>query len=464
MPEQRILLLEDEKLIRWSVRERLAGEGYRVGEAQTGEEALRRLTREDWDLLLLDHRLVDTTGLEILRWVRAERPELMVVMMTAFGTEADAIEAMKLGAFQYLTKPVNLDELSLVVQEALEMQQLRRELEQFRRERKTVQEKIHLVGQSAALQEIRSRIETLAVCPARPILLVGELGTGKNLVGKAIHQRGMRAGRPFVTVPCRGVSGRPLDMELFGQESCAGGHREGLLELVAGGTLFLDKIGEMDLSVQGKLLRVLREQTFRRMGGRQDIPLDVAVIAATRLHLEDAVLRGRFLRGLHHQLMATEIDLPPLRRRREDIPLLVEHLRARFAAELQKDKLQFSPGAVECLVQAPWPGNIRELMSVIKRVMILQERDVIEAADLSASLRMNSRPPAVAPSPRPGALRPGGSATLESLEREAIQAALKKTGHNQVQAARLLGITRDRLRYRLRKLGLAVPARSRRPR
>jgi DNA-binding NtrC family response regulator len=458
MGKERILILEDEKLIRWSIREMLEQAAYEVVEAQTGKEALSRLSANDFDLLLLDYRLPDATGIEILEWVRSEMPEISVIMMTAYGTVETAVQAMKLGVFDYLTKPVNLEELSVLVSKALETTRLRREVHRLRNEQRAIHGDIQLIGRSSALGEVLSLIEKIVASQATTVLIEGESGTGKNLVAKAIHYGSTRAERPLVTITCSAITETLLESELFGHErgafTDAKMQKKGLLELADGGTAFLDEIGEMGPSMQAKLLRFLEDRTFKRVGGTRDIHVDVRVIAATNRNLEEAVRAGRFREDLYYRLKVIPILLPPLRDRREDIPILVQHFLDHYNREFHKNARTVSPEAMEVLIRYPWHGNIRELKNVIERIMILEDKLAIDVSDLPESLRNGRGGSESSQGQRfQGALALGGM-TLEDMEREAIRAALEQTGNNQVRAARLLGITRDTLRYRLKKFGM----------
>jgi DNA-binding NtrC family response regulator len=459
MAKERILLVEDEKLIRWSIRERLKEEGFQVAEAETGEDAFRHMQEEDLDLLVLDYRLPDTTGLQILERVRGEMPEVSVVMMTAYGTVESAVQAMKLGAFDYLTKPVNLDELSVVVQKALETTRLRREVRRLRTEQKETYGRFQIIGRSPAMREVLDMVQKVRTSQATTVLLEGESGTGKNVVAKGIHYGSPRADRPFVTITCSALTETLLESELFGHErgafTDAKGQKKGLLEVADGGTAFLDEIGEMGPAMQAKLLRVLEEKTFKRVGGTRDIAVDVRVIAATNRVLEDVVREGRFREDLFYRLKVIPIHLPPLRDRREDIPLLAQFFLDGFNREFRKNTRGIAPDAMEFLVNYGWPGNIRELRNVLERIMILEDTEQIELTHLPLSIRQGSREGAGASDAGTAEFQaPLGSMTLEEIERQAICQALEKASQNQVRAARLLGISRDTLRYRMKKFGL----------
>jgi len=459
MRRERILIVEDEKLIRWSVKSRLEEEGYLVSEAEDGRTAFGLLAADDYDLIMLDYRLPDITGLELLAKVREEMPEISVVMMTAYGTVESAVQAMKLGAFDYLTKPVNLEELVVIVHKALEATSLRREVRRLRSEQREHQGTLQLVGESAPMRDVMELVEKICVSQATTVLLEGHSGTGKNVVAKAIHYGSPRADRPFVTITCSALTETLLARELFGHErgafTDAKIQKKGLLEVADGGTAFLDEIGEMGLSMQSKLLRFLEDKTFKRVGGTRDIQVDVRIVAATNRDLEEAVADGKFREDLYYRLKVIPIRLPTLTERREDIPLLVMHFLEQFNEMLRKNTSEVSPQAMQRLMAYGWPGNIRELRNVIERIMILENKERIELADLPRSIR-EAEPAVGAPGARSGepASIAVGEMTLDQMEKQAIHQALEKAGQNQVRAARLLGISRDTLRYRMKKFGL----------
>jgi DNA-binding NtrC family response regulator len=421
------------------------------------------MEEEDSDLLVLDYRLPDTTGLKILERVRVEMPEISVVMMTAYGTVESAVQAMKLGAFDYLTKPVNLDELSVVVQKALETTRLRREVRRLRTEQRETHGKIQLLGRSPAMREVLELVQKVRSSQATTVLLEGESGTGKNVVAKSIHYGSPRADRPFVTITCSALTETLLESELFGHErgafTDAKGQKKGLMEAADGGTVFLDEIGEMGPAMQAKLLRVLEEKTFKRVGGTRDIEVDVRVIAATNRVLEEVVRAGHFREDLFYRLQVIPIHLPPLRDRVEDIPLLAQFFLDGFSREFRKSTSGISSAAMEMLVRYPWPGNIRELRNALERIMILEDTEQIDVPHLPLSIRQISKDsPVPAEADGDGLQVALGAMTLEEIERRAISMALEKSNHNQVQAARLLGISRDTLRYRMKKFGLVEAA------
>jgi DNA-binding NtrC family response regulator len=451
---ERILIVEDEKLIRWAIKARLEQDGYTVVEAEDGRRTFAALAERDADLVILDFKLPDQSGLDVLERLRREAPDVSVLMMTAFGTVESAVQAMKLGAFDYLTKPVNLDELVLIVQKALETTRLRREVHRLRSERREVQDRVRLIGTSPPWTAVLELVGKICRSQATTVLIEGESGTGKNVVAKAIHHGSPRAERPFMNITCSALTETLLESELFGHErgafTDAKTQKKGLLEVADGGTVFLDEIGEMGPAMQVKLLRFLEEKTFRRVGGTREILVDVRIVAATNRDLERAVQNAEFRGDLFYRLKVIPIRLPPLRERTADIPPLVEHFLAEFNQEFHKRTTAVSPEAMARLCAYEWPGNVRELRNVIERIMILEDKERIETDDLPRAL-LAARAGAA---PAGAATLPIGSMTLEEMERRAIDQALEQAGRNQVQAAKILGISRDTLRYRMKKFGM----------
>jgi two-component system, NtrC family, response regulator AtoC len=451
MSTANVLIVDDEELIRWSLRERLRREGYVVSEAGTGAGALEQVTAGGVDLVLLDFRLPDTDGLAVLRRIKELTPDALVVLMTAYSTVENAVEAMRLGAYHYVNKPFNLDEISLVVEKALETSRLRREVRTLRSSQGREYGFDAIIGASPAMVRAKTLLARVASSPASTVLLMGETGTGKDLAAKAIHYNSDRAARPFVNITCSALPEQLLESELFGHErgafTDARQQKRGLFETADGGTVFLDEIGEMMPGLQSKLLRFLEEKTFKRVGGLADVRVDVRVIAATNRHLEEEVEAGKFREDLFYRLQVMPILLPALRERAGDIPLLVSYYVDRYNREFKKRVRGATPDALALLEQYRWPGNIRELRNTIERAMLLMDRDWIEPEDLSTLVR----------SAAVQFRLPAEGVVLEDVERQLLMQALERSGGNQTHAGQLLGINRDQVRYRIEKFGLARP-------
>ncbi len=462
MSVERILVVDDEKLLRWSLRERLLREGFEVLEADSAAAARHVLSTDDVDLILLDYRLPDATGVDLLREWTETQADIPVILMTAYSSVETAVEAIKLGAFDYINKPFNQDEMVLNIHKALETSRLRREVRAVRRLQEEKYGLSNIVGDSPAMRDVFKMINKVGRSAASTVLITGESGTGKDLVAKAIHYASDRAGGSFMNITCSALPDTLLESELMGHErgafTDAKTSKQGLFELADNGSLFLDEIGDMGILLQAKLLRFLEEKTFKRVGGVRDIKVDVRIIAATNRDLSKAVAEGRFREDLYYRLKVIPITLPPLRERTEDIPRLVEHLMDQFNREFRKNCRGMSAPALALLRQHSWAGNVRELRNVIERAMILEDKEVLDVEDLPDEIRrLTPAPPMGSPEPRAernGFVLPETGYPLERMELEMVRQALERSAGNQTRAARLLSISRDALRYKIKKFNL----------
>jgi len=451
----RILIVDDESNARNALAEILREEGYSCETAADGFKGLGRFSDFEPDLLLTDLKMPGMDGVELLRRVREVSPGLPVIVMTAFGAVDSAVQAMRSGAIDYMTKPIRTDELLLVVERALGEHRLRREAHELR---ERLQERFkfdNVIGSSPPMQQVLKVVAQVAASRAT-VLLSGESGTGKELIAAAIHHRSGRSTGPFIKLHCAALAESLLESELFGHEkgafTGAERRREGRFEQANGGTLFLDEIGDIAPSVQVKLLRVLQEHEFERVGGNQTIHADARVIAATNRDLKSMVADGRFREDLYYRLNVINVSLPTLRERRTDIPMLALHFLERFAKENSKAVERISEAALARLVSYAWPGNVRELENVIERAVVLADAGSIEPSHL---------PPEVVPSPTSGAPRIPG-ASMADIERYAILTTLEAQGGSTSKAAEVLGISVRKIQYKLQEYGAApksgVPA------
>jgi two-component system, NtrC family, response regulator AtoC len=455
MRKSRVLVIDDEQMIRWSVEQTLSAVGHDVIGAATAAEGLAAFRRTLPQVVFLDVRLPDGDGLSVLGKIKEESThETAVIVMTAYGEVRTAVEAMRLGALDYLKKPFDFDELEVLVNRALETTDLKREVGELREEKKRTYSSDNIVGHSEKMQTVLSLLDKIAASNAATVLIQGENGTGKDLFAHAIHYRSRRATGPFVDIGCTAMPETLLESEVFGYEkgafTDARATKRGLLELANGGTLFLDEIGDMPLSSQAKLLRVLDNKRFKRLGGTEDHQVDVRIVAATNKDLEVAVRERRFREDLYYRLKVIPVVLPPLRQRRDDIPALLQHYMEKYGTEFHKDFRQVSEAALRLLLDYPWPGNVRELRNLVERIMILESGDTILPEHLPPEMCAGTRSSTSQPS---YALPPSGIC-LEEVEKEFVRQALDLAQGNQTRAAQLLSISRDALRYRMQKFGL----------
>jgi two-component system, NtrC family, nitrogen regulation response regulator GlnG len=465
-----ILVADDEDSLRWVLEKGLRGAGYDVTAVKDGAAAVRAVETTAFDLVFLDVRMPGMDGLAALARMREIRADACVVVMTAHGTMETAIQAMQRGAYDYLTKPFDLDEVLLLAERALEARRLTQEVARLRTGLQEVREFSALIGRHPRMQDVYKTIGRIAGTDVT-VLLRGESGTGKELVARAIHHYSRRAGRPFVAVSCAAIPGTLLESEMFGHErgafTDAKERRLGKFELAHAGTLYLDEIGDMPLELQTKLLRALQERTIERLGGHEPIRIDVRVLAATNRELEALMRDGRFREDLYYRLNVVTLNLPPLRERRRDIALLVEHFLAKYAAEL--GECGVAPEALDRLVGHDWPGNVRELENVVQRAMVMATGGVILPEHLPIGPVSAAASVAVDASLEEiierklvecvRGLREHASANLYDLmvglvEKPLLRAVLRETGGNQVRAAQILGINRNTLRKKLTEHGI----------
>jgi DNA-binding NtrC family response regulator len=454
MALRRVLVVDDEELIRWSLVQRLRADGHEVIEAGTGAEALEK-AQMGVDLVLLDYKLPDEDGLSVLRKIRELDPDTLVIMLTAHKGVETVVVAMKAGAFDYATKPFDLEDVAVRVSHALETTRLRRELRLLKDTLSRPFGLGSIIGESAPMQQLKALVRRVSTSPASTVLLTGESGTGKDLIAKVIHYLSDRAGRPFINITASAMPEHLLESEMFGHErgafTDARQQKRGLLEQADEGTLFLDEIGEMLPILQAKLLRFLEEKAFRRVGGNVDIKVDVRVIAATNRDFEEQVKSGKFREDLYYRLNVLRIEVPPLRDRMEDLPLLAQHFVGTFAREFKRPVKGLSPAAEAALRAYSWPGNVRELRNLIERAVLLSEGAMLAPSDFD-SLH-TSRRTGGGDAPSAFAL-PAGGVNLEDVEKTLVAQALDRAHGNQTRAAALLGLHRDQIRYRMEKFGL----------
>jgi len=451
MSKPSILIVEDEKLIRWTLRQRFNEEGYAVDEAATASEGLAKLSDEIFDLVMLDYKLPDMTGLEVLRKLRETDKDLVVLMLTAYSNVENAVEAMKLGAIDYVGKPFKMDELMLTVAKALETTRLKRELRDLRAKMKEEYGFDRILGRCPAMKTLFGVICDVAKSGSSTVFIRGESGTGKDLVAKTIHYNSDRAPRPFMNITCTAIPEALLESELFGHErgafTDAKQQKRGLIEMADGGTVYLDEVGDMPPALQAKLLRFLEEKAFRRVGGLKDISVDVRVIAATNRDVKKLIAQGQFREDLFYRLNIIGLDLPSLRERGDDIRLLAEYYVDLFARELKRPIKGLASAAIKKLTSYSWPGNVRELRNALERAMLLCKHSKIEADDLVME-------PMTGSVPLDAFKLPDAGIDLAAVEELLVRQALSRTENNQTKAAKLLRLTRDQLHYRVVRYGI----------
>ena len=456
-----ILIIDDQKLIRDSLKSALKDEGYKVFVAETGIQGLTVLKKENIDLILLDLKLPDSNGIDILKQIKTANPDSIVIMMTGYGTIENAVAAMKLGAFDYINKPFKSKHISTIIKLALETQKLQKEVEGLREKTKSLYEADKIIGKSKEIHAVQDMITKVSQTGSSTVLIQGESGTGKELVAKAIHYNSPRWNGPFIEINCSAIPYSLLESELFGYEqgafTDAKRTRQGLFEQSEGGTLFLDEIGDMDLVMQAKLLNVLQEKKFRRLGGHKTIQVNARIIAATNHHLRDYVRLNKFREDLYYRLNVLSICLPPLRERKEDIILIAKYFIEALNQDYRKKVKGMDEDAVKAMINYSWPGNVRELRNTIERIMIIDNPEVISLKHLPREILDEA-----CPESRTGISElelPDSGFDLKEFTNEMqakfIRQALLRAKGNKTEAARLLNLDRFSLRYLISKNKLA---------
>ena len=448
--KKKILIVDDDATFRLTLKAHLSEAGYEIVEAEDGGGAVELVRNTLFDLILLDLRMHTLSGEETLQRIKAISPGVPVIIITAYATVKTAVETLKQGAFDYLIKPLDMDELLMTVEKAIKYY----ELEEENRELKTrIAGQFHfssIIGRSKKMREVLE-ILTLAAPSDATILILGESGTGKELIANAIHENSPRKDKAFVKVNCAALPENLLESELFGHErgafTGATSARKGRFELADGGTIFLDEIGDMSLATQAKILRVLQEKEFERLGSSKPIKVDVRIIAATNRNLEQAIREGTFRQDLYFRLSVVTIELPPLRERREDIPALAQHFLKKYAEKNQRLVKGFAPKTMDLFMRYDWPGNIRELENTVERAVILCREEYVQPHCLPRQFQALLDED----TPETG-VRPGHS--IREVERELILKTLEQTGGNRTRAAEILGITRRALQYKLKEYGI----------
>jgi len=443
-----ILVVDDDHAHRTMLRTLLRGWGFRIEEADDGDTAVQKVRDQAFDLVLMDIRMVRMSGPEALKAVKALNPAIPIIIMTAYSSVETAVETLKNGAYDYLTKPLDFDELRLSMERAMDHTRLREENRVLRERLGDHFDRRNLIGRSSAMIRVLETVSQVAPSEAT-VLISGESGTGKEMIAGAIHYNSPRKDGPFVKINCAAITETLLESELFGHEKGAftGAHRrkEGRFRQAHGGSLFLDEISEMSLAMQVKLLRVLQEREVTRVGGEEVIPVDVRIIAATNKDLDEEIRQDRFREDLYYRLNVVSIPMPPLRERREDIPLLAQHFLGRFSKANHKVISGFTPRAMDQFLRHSWPGNVRELMNAVERAVVLSRSNVLTEQDLTGihgQARTEDDRTTDDEGPAP--------LSLEDVEKAAILKTLEETGGNKSEAARRLGITRKTLHKKLK--------------
>lgn len=454
MKKHHVLVVDDDKLMTWSLKEKLNKEGFEVKTAESGKQALKIIHEDFPDLAFVDVFLPDIDGIQVLKEIMKINEEIPVVMITGHGTVDTAVTAMKLGAYEYIQKPFNLQEVAIIAKKANESRSIKREMNRQVEKAKETHSIDNIIGESLEIKKILEVIHKVAKSDASTILIEGESGTGKDIVSKAIHYTSARANKPFMDINCTAMPNSLVESELFGYEkgafTDAKWRKMGLFELADGGTVLLDEIGDVSLSTQAKLLKLIENKIFKRIGGSSDIEVDIRVIAATNKNIREEVKKGNFREDLYYRLKVIPILIPPLCQRKSDIILLANYFINKFNKEFRKNVKGISAKTEKALIAYNWPGNVRELKNVIERALILESTDQILLEHLPTEVIENTY---IDKDPNPTVLLPKNGISLEEVEKNFLLQALKLANGNQSKAAQLLGLTRYALRYRLKKFG-----------
>ncbi len=451
--ENTILVVDDDQAHRTMLRTLLSGWGYKIVEADDGQVAIEKVYEQAFDMILMDIRMLKVSGLEALDGIKTYNPAIPIIIMTAYSSVETAVEALKKGAYDYLTKPLDFDELRLAMERAMDHSQLKEENRLLRETLGSHFDRQNIIGRSTAMVKLLETVAQVAPSEAT-VLITGDSGTGKELIAGAIHFNSPRKDGSFVKVNCAAITETLLESELFGHEKGAftGAHRlkEGRFRQADGGSLFLDEVSEMSLGMQVKLLRALQEREITRVGGEEVIKVDVRVIGATNKNLIQAIESGRFREDLYYRLNVVTLNVPLLRERNEDIPLLAQHFLATFAEKNRKQIKGFTPQAMDQLLKYDWPGNVRELMNAVERAVVLSRSEYLDEQDLPLVIK-DARPDE---EKSPSSYAVLADVPLEDVEKATILKTLESTDGNKSEAARRLGITRKTLHKKLKKYGM----------
>ncbi len=454
MSKKKILIVDDENLIRWSLNQKLSGWNFEVLEAENGKSGLRLASEEMPDLVMLDVKLPDKKGIDLLKEFKKNWPELPVIMITAYGVIDDAVAAMRRGAYDYITKPIDYTKLQSTIKNALETASLKKEIAYYKEKEEKQFDPSQIIASSEKMRKVLEMVKKIAESEASIVLLQGESGTGKDLLAQTIHHHSRRKHASYLAINCSAIPENLLESELFGYEkgafTDAKQQKKGLVELADEGTLFLDEISNLNLHLQAKLLRFLETQTFKRVGGLKDIEVDIRVIAATNQDLELASNEGKFRRDLFYRLNVCPVYIPPLWERKDDIIPLAKHFVSHYNLKFRKNIRGLNKEAKNLFLSYHWPGNVRELKNALERAMIFEEDSLISTRYLP--IHLNSKASSLGK--RSSDESDNQDLTLPEMERKLLVNALKKAMGNKTQAAKSLNITRDKLRYKIKKNGI----------